>query len=124
MRISDWSSDVCSSDLAEKLNACAPINGPAKSVFVSTGAEAVENAVKIARAHTSRAGVIAFSGGFHGRTLLGMGLTGKVAPYKIGFGPFPADIHHARFPHAYHGVSVNDAQIGRASCRERVCKYV
>lgn len=95
--------------LAEKLNACAPINGPAKSVFVSTGAEAVENAVKIARAYTGRPGVIAFTGGFHGRTLLGMGLTGKVAPYKIGFGPFPADIFHARFPHAYHGVSVHDA---------------
>lgn len=95
--------------LAEKLNACAPIDGPAKSLFVSTGAEAVENAVKIARAYTRRAAVIAFSGGFHGRTLLGMGLTGKVAPYKIGFGPFPGEIYHARFPHAYHGVSVHDA---------------
>ena len=95
--------------LAEKLNAAAPIAGPAKSVFLSTGAEAVENAVKIARAFTKRPGVIAFSGAFHGRTLLGMALTGKVAPYKIGFGPFPADIYHARFPHAYHGVSVADA---------------
>jgi 4-aminobutyrate aminotransferase len=95
--------------LAEKLNAAAPIAGPAKSVFLSTGAEAVENAVKIARAYTKRPGVIAFSGGFHGRTMLGMALTGKVAPYKIGFGPFPADIYHARFPHAYHGVSVEDA---------------
>ena len=95
--------------LAERLNAAAPIAGPAKSVFLSTGAEAVENAVKIARAHTKRPGVIAFSGSFHGRTLLGMALTGKVAPYKIGFGPFPADIYHARFPHAYHGVSVADA---------------
>ena len=95
--------------LAERLNAAAPIAGPAKSLFVSTGAEAVENAVKIARAFTKRPGVIAFSGGFHGRTLLGMALTGKVAPYKIGFGPFPADIYHARFPHAYHGVGVEDA---------------
>ncbi len=95
--------------LAEKLNAAAPISGAAKSVFLSTGAEAVENAVKIARAFTKRPGVIAFSGGFHGRTMLGMALTGKVAPYKIGFGPFPADIYHARFPHAYHGVSVEDA---------------
>ena len=95
--------------LAEKLNTAAPIAGPAKSLFVSTGAEEVENAVKIARAYTKRPGVIAFSGGFHGRTMLGMALTGKVAPYKIGFGPFPADIYHARFPHAYHGVSVADA---------------
>ncbi len=95
--------------LAEKLNATAPIQGQAKSFFVSTGAEAVENAVKIARAHTKRPGVIAFSGGFHGRTLLGMALTGKVVPYKTGFGPFPSDIYHARFPHEYHGVSVQDA---------------
>jgi len=94
--------------LAEKLNAKAPIQGDAKSFFVSTGAEAVENAVKIARAYTKRTGVIAFSGGFHGRTMLGMALTGKVVPYKTGFGPFPPDIYHARFPHAYHGVSTQD----------------
>ncbi len=96
-------------ELAEKLNALAPIAGPAKTIFLSTGAEAVENAIKIARAYTKRPGVIAFSGGFHGRTMMGMALTGKVAPYKIGFGPFPADIYHARFPHPYHGVSVADA---------------
>jgi len=96
-------------ELAEKLNSKAPIQGKAKSFFVSTGAEAVENAVKIARAHTKRPGVIAFSGGFHGRTMLGMALTGKVVPYKTGFGPFPSDIYHARFPHSYHGVSVQDA---------------
>ena len=69
----------------------------------------MENAVKIARAYTKRPGVIAFGGGYHGRTLLTLGLTGKVAPYKIGFGPFPADIFHARFPHEYHGISVADA---------------
>ena len=96
-------------ELAEKLNARAPLAGAGKTILVSTGAEAVENAVKIARAYTGRPGVIAFSGGFHGRTLLGMALTGKVAPYKIGFGPFPADIFHGRFPHAYRGVSVDDA---------------
>ena len=96
-------------ELAEKLNAIAPIKGPAKSLFLSTGAEAVENAIKIARAYTKRTGVIAFSGGFHGRTMMGMALTGKVAPYKIAFGPFPAEIYHARFPHDYHGVSVADA---------------
>jgi 4-aminobutyrate aminotransferase/4-aminobutyrate aminotransferase/(S)-3-amino-2-methylpropionate transaminase len=96
-------------ELAEKLNARAPLIGAAKSIFVSTGAEAVENAVKIARAHTQRPGIIAFSGGFHGRTMMGMALTGKVAPYKIGFGPFPADVYHGRFPHPYHGVKVADA---------------
>ncbi|WP_206434381.1 4-aminobutyrate--2-oxoglutarate transaminase [Iodobacter ciconiae] len=84
--------------LAEKLDQLAPISGPCKSFFLTTGAEAVENAIKIARVATGRAGVIAFSGGFHGRTLLGMALTGKVAPYKIGFGPFPADVYHAPFP--------------------------
>ena len=95
-------------ELAEELNKRAPIDGKAKTLFVTTGAEAVENAVKIARAYTKRPGVIAFGGGYHGRTLLTLGLTGKVAPYKIGFGPFPADIFHARFPHPYHGVTVED----------------
>jgi 4-aminobutyrate aminotransferase/(S)-3-amino-2-methylpropionate transaminase len=92
--------------LAERLNAIAPVRGPAKTVFLTTGAEAVENAVKIARAHTGRPGVIAFSGAFHGRTLLGMALTGKVVPYKVGFGPMPADIYHLPFPIAYHGKEV------------------
>ena len=95
-------------ELAEKLNGIVPISGPCKSIFLSTGAEAVENAVKIARVATKRPGIIAFSGGFHGRTMMGMALTGKVAPYKIGFGPFPSDVYHARFPHPYHGVSVAD----------------
>jgi len=98
--------------LAEKLNALAPGPTPKKTLFVTTGAEAVENAVKIARVHTGRTGVIAFGGAFHGRTLLAMGLTGKVAPYKAGFGPFPAEIHHAPFPIAWHGVSVADALAG------------
>ena len=92
--------------LAERLNAIVPVRGPAKTVFLTTGAEAVENAVKIARAHTGRPGVIAFSGAFHGRTLLGMALTGKVVPYKVGFGPMPADIYHLPFPVAYHGKEV------------------
>ena len=68
------------------------MSGQAKTAFFTTGAEAVENAVKIARAHTGRPGVIAFSGGFHGRTYMTMALTGKVAPYKIGFGPFPGSV--------------------------------
>lgn len=95
--------------LAERINMLAPISGPAKTAFFTTGAEAVENAVKIARAHTGRPGVIAFSGGFHGRTLMGMALTGKVAPYKAGFGPFPAEVYHVPFPSAAQGISSEDA---------------
>ncbi|KZE27304.1 4-aminobutyrate--2-oxoglutarate transaminase [Crenobacter luteus] len=95
--------------LAEKINARAPIAGPAKTAFFTTGAEAVENAVKIARAATGRTGLIAFAGGFHGRTMMGMALTGKVAPYKVGFGPFPGEVYHAPFPNAAHGVTVDAA---------------
>lgn len=96
-------------ELAEKINARAPIAGKAKCVLFSTGAEAVENAVKIARVATGRPGVIAFAGGFHGRTSMGMALTGKVAPYKLGFGPFPGDIFHVPFPNSVHGVTTQDA---------------
>ena len=96
-------------ELAERLNALAPGNFAKKTLFLTTGAEAVENAVKIARAATGRPGIIAFGGGYHGRTLLTLGLTGKVAPYKIGFGPFPADIFHAAYPSALRGISVDDA---------------
>jgi len=91
--------------LAERLNAIAPVTGPAKTFFLSTGAEAVENAVKVARAYTNRAAVISFSGGFHGRTLLAMSLTGKMVPYKKGFGPFPADIYNVPFPNGFYGVT-------------------
>ena len=97
-------------ELAERLTRIAPGSSAKKAMFVSTGAEAVENCVKIARAYTRRRGVIAFTGGFHGRTNLTMGLTGKVAPYKSLFGPFPADIFHAAFPNPYHGVSVAAAE--------------
>jgi 4-aminobutyrate aminotransferase/(S)-3-amino-2-methylpropionate transaminase len=96
-------------ELAERLNALAPGEAPKKSFFLTSGAEAVENAVKIARAFTKRPGVIAFGGGFHGRTMMGLALTGKVAPYKVNFGPFPSEIFHARFPNALHGVTVADA---------------
>lgn len=91
--------------LAEKLNALAPGVSPKKTMFVTTGAEAVENAVKIARSHTGRRGVIAFDGGYHGRTLMTLGLTGKISPYKNRFGPFPGDLWRAPFPVPYHGVS-------------------
>lgn len=96
-------------ELAEKINARAPIAQPKKTAFFTTGAEAVENAVKIARAYTGRPGMIAFAGGFHGRTMMGMALTGKVAPYKIGFGPFPGDVFHAPYPNALHGVTSADS---------------
>lgn len=84
--------------LAEKLNALTPGTHAKKTAFFSTGAEAVENAIKIARAHTKRSGVIAFGGAFHGRSLFAVSLTGKVQPYKAGFGPFPPEIYHAPFP--------------------------
>jgi len=93
--------------LAERLNAIVPGDFAKKTIFVTTGAEAVENAVKIARAATGRSAIIAFGGGFHGRTFMGMALTGKVAPYKIGFGPMPGDVFHAPFPVPLHGVSVD-----------------
>ncbi|AKM03398.1 4-aminobutyrate--2-oxoglutarate transaminase [Burkholderia cenocepacia] len=80
-----------------------------KAAFFTTGAEAVENAIKIARGYTNRPGVIAFRGGFHGRTLMGMTLTGMSAPYKQNFGPFAPDVYHAPYPNAYHGVSSDDA---------------
>ena len=95
--------------LCERLNALAPGPGPTKTLLMTTGAEAVENAVKIARAATGRPAVIAFGGGFHGRTLLALALTGKVDPYKAGFGPYPADVFHAPFPNALHGVSVEES---------------
>jgi 4-aminobutyrate aminotransferase/(S)-3-amino-2-methylpropionate transaminase len=95
--------------LAERLNALAPGDEPKKTIFLSTGAEAVENAVKIARAATRRPGIIAFSGAFHGRTMMTMALTGKVVPYKVGFGPFPGEVYHVPFPIPYHGVSVEQS---------------
>src|SRR5215468_4715801 len=95
--------------LCEKLNARAPFKGPAKTILFSTGAEAVENAIKIARAATGRSGVIAFTGGFHGRTMLTMAATGKVVPYKARFGPFPPDIYHVPFPDAHNRVGVEQA---------------
>ncbi|WP_336219950.1 4-aminobutyrate--2-oxoglutarate transaminase [Citrobacter amalonaticus] len=95
--------------LAERINARVPVQGPAKTAFFSTGAEAVENAVKIARAYTKRPGLITFGGAFHGRTFMTMALTGKVAPYKIGFGPFPGSVYHAQYPNALHGVSTAQA---------------
>lgn len=95
--------------LASRLNALVGKGEPTKAAFFTTGAEAVENAVKIARAHTNRPGVIAFSGGFHGRTLLGMSLTGMSQPYRQNFGPFAPDIYRTAFPYPYRGVTTEAA---------------
>lgn len=95
--------------LAERLNDVVPGDFEKKTIFVTTGAEAVENAIKVARAATDRPAVIAFGGGFHGRTFMGMSLTGKVMPYKKGFGAMMPDVYHVPFPVELHGTSVGDA---------------
>ncbi len=95
--------------LAERINSLVPIAGKAKTAFFSTGAEAVENAVKVARAATRRHGIITFGNAFHGRTFMTMAMTGKVAPYKRDFGPMPASVWHARYPNSVTGISVDDA---------------
>ena len=105
--------------LCERLNALVPGDTPKKSFLVNSGAEAVENAVKVARAATGRSGLIAFGGGFHGRTMFGLALTGKVAPYKVKFGPFPSEVFHVPFPHALHGISEDDS----IAAIERLFKY-
>ncbi|WP_052365043.1 4-aminobutyrate--2-oxoglutarate transaminase [Halotalea alkalilenta] len=96
-------------ELAEKLNRLTPGDYPKKTTFFSSGAEAVENAVKIARASTGRRAIVAFSGGFHGRTMMGIALTGKAQPYRTGFGPFPTEVYHVAYPNALHGISTEDA---------------
>ncbi len=98
--------------LGERLNALVPGEFEKRTVFVTTGAEAVENAVKIARVATGRNAVIAFGGAFHGRTFMGMALTGKVQPYKAGFGAMMPDVFHVPFPVALHGTHPADAMAG------------
>ncbi len=98
--------------LAERLNAAVPGDFDKKTIFVTTGAEACENAVKIARIATGRNGVIAFGGAFHGRTFMGMSLTGKVEPYKKGFGAMMPDVWHVPFPQEVHDISTADAMAG------------
>ncbi|MGL4291165.1 MAG: 4-aminobutyrate--2-oxoglutarate transaminase [Phreatobacter sp.] len=95
--------------LAERLNAATPGTHAKKTMLVTTGAEAVENAIKAARHFTGRSAVVAFNGAFHGRTMMGMALTGKVSPYKKGFGPFPAEVFHVAFPKTYHGIDTAQA---------------
>lgn len=116
--------------LAERLNALMPGPGPKKSLFLNSGAEAVENAIKIARIATGRPAVVAFNGAFHGRTLLTVALTGKVAPYKLGVAPLPGDIYHVPFPDAYHGITVEqslkaiDTLFRTDVDPERVCAFL
>jgi 5-aminovalerate/4-aminobutyrate aminotransferase len=96
-------------EVAEKVAARVPGDFAKKTLLVTTGSEAVENAVKIARAATGRAGVIAFTGGYHGRTMMTLSLTGKVNPYSAGMGLMPGGVFRAQYPCALHGVSVDDA---------------
>jgi 4-aminobutyrate aminotransferase/(S)-3-amino-2-methylpropionate transaminase len=98
--------------LAERLLAVSPFTGPAKAAFFNAGTEAVENAVKFARAYTKRPAVIAFEGAFHGRTLLSLTLTSKTHPYKAGFGPFAPEVYRVPFPNEYRGISAADALDG------------
>jgi 4-aminobutyrate aminotransferase/(S)-3-amino-2-methylpropionate transaminase len=95
--------------LAERLNTLAPIDGPAKTLLLTTGSEATENAVKIARAATGRTGVVCFAGAFHGRTVMASNMTGKVLPYKRPFGPALPEVWHAPFPAPQFGVTVEDS---------------
>jgi 4-aminobutyrate aminotransferase/(S)-3-amino-2-methylpropionate transaminase len=95
--------------LAERLTATAPISGPVKAAFFNAGTEAIENAVKFARAYTKRSAVIAFEGGFHGRTLLSLSLTSKTHPYKAGLGPFAPDVYRVPFAQEYRGPNAGEA---------------
>src|SRR5215218_252101 len=96
-------------ELAERLCALAPVRKPAKAAFFNAGTEAVENAVKFARAYTGRPAVIGFEGGFHGRTLLSLTLTSKMHPYKAGLGPFAPEVYRVPFPQEYRGPSTDEA---------------
>lgn len=98
--------------LASQINEAAPGPSTKKTIFLTTGAEAVENAVKIARSYTKRSAIISFSGGFHGRTNFAMALTGKVVPYKAGFGPFAPEVYHVPYPADYLGITEEDALNG------------
>ena len=104
-------------ELAERLNALVPIEGPVKTMFANSGAEAVENAVKIARKATGRSAVVAFDHAFHGRTLMGMSLTAKVMPYKQGMGPFAPEVYRLPFAYAYRWPS------GPERCAEEALAY-
>ena len=95
--------------LAERLIALSPFRSPAKAAFFNAGTEAVENSIKFARAYTGRPAVIAFEGGFHGRTLLSLSLTSKTHPYKAGLGPFAPEVYRVPFPNEYRGPTAEEA---------------
>jgi 4-aminobutyrate aminotransferase / (S)-3-amino-2-methylpropionate transaminase / 5-aminovalerate transaminase len=95
--------------LCNRLCALAPVPAPAKALLVNSGAEAVENAVKIVRQATGRSAIISFQNSFHGRTLMAMSLTGKVHPYKQNFGPYAAEVYQAPYPYAYHDISTDES---------------
>jgi 4-aminobutyrate aminotransferase len=97
-------------ELAEKINALLPGGFEKKSLFFSTGGEAVENAIKIARHYTRRPGLITFTNGYHGRSYMGMALSARMVPFKEGFGPFPSDIYRLPFPDNYHNVTLDDTK--------------
>ncbi|MCK5809864.1 MAG: 4-aminobutyrate--2-oxoglutarate transaminase [Cocleimonas sp.] len=99
-------------EVCERLNALVPGDTEKRSLLLNSGSEAIENAIKVARKYTGRTGVIAFSGGFHGRTLLALSLTGRVVPYKAGYGPFAPEVYHAPFPNPRNGLSVDAAIAG------------
>ena len=105
-------------ELAEKINQLAPISDKKKTCFFTTGGEATENAIKIAKAHTKRYGIISFGGSFHGRTAAAVGMTGKVVPYKAELGPGMIGIYHGLYPNELHGVSIKEA----LRSLEHICK--
>jgi len=107
--------------LAERLLAYAPFTGPGKAAFFNSGAEAVENAVKLARAFTGRPAVIAFEGGFHGRTLMALTLTSKTHPYKAGLGPFAPEVYRTAYPYEYRGI---DSQAALAALEQTLLTQV
>src|SRR6478672_6806787 len=96
-------------EYAERLLTLTPFSGHSKAAFFNSGAEAVENAVKFARGYTKRQALIAFEGGFHGRTLMALSLTSKTHPYKAGFGPFAPEVYRVPFPYEYRGITVTDS---------------
>jgi 4-aminobutyrate aminotransferase / (S)-3-amino-2-methylpropionate transaminase / 5-aminovalerate transaminase len=110
--------------LAERLLAVAPISGPKKAAFFNSGAEAVENAVKVAKLATGRPAVIAFEGAFHGRTLMAMSLTSKPHPYKAGMGPFAAEVYRAPFPNPYRWVGGDPSREALAELRRMFTTHV
>ncbi|HIO93384.1 MAG TPA: 4-aminobutyrate--2-oxoglutarate transaminase [Leucothrix mucor] len=116
--------------LAERLNELVPGDSPKKTLLMNSGSEAIENAIKVARKYTGRTGIIAFNGGFHGRTLLSLSLTGRIIPYKAGYGPFVPEVFHAPFPNKDKDISIDQAIEGLEQLfksdieKERVAAFI